>query len=502
MSKFNATLKSKPNTVNLAGGEAYEKSPKLQIASLLLTNFCKDSFYETESQFIERLTQLYAGLSLEDKIFLAKAAIFARNEFGMRSITHVAANIILDDLKWNRLPWASRFFSHVVARPDDMSEILACYLKDGKRKIPNSLKKGFAKAFDKFDDYQIAKYKMEDKMVSLVDIVNLCHPKPTVRNEDSLHKLVANTLKSASTFNNELAKAGREAKTAEEKAENKAKVWESFVAKGEKVEMFALLRNLRNIANDASEETLNKALELLVNEKRIHKSKIMPFRFMTAYDEIENSSLSISKKERIISALDDALDLAVSNIPSFEGRTLVALDCSGSMFNTWYSYDYSKFDSTTRFFKAAVFGAALAKAANSKLCLFSMRANYVKGYSKKDSVISIVNRLRHEELGGGTSFGSIFDLITANNDQYDRIIILSDEQSWVGSTKQAISNYRRKFNSDVKLFMFDLAGHSTLQTPEKSSYCLAGFSDKTFDLMQKLELDPQVMIKTIESIDF
>lgn len=501
MSKFNATLKSKPNTVNLAGGEAYEKSPKLQIASLLLTNFCKDSFYETESQFIERLTQLYAGLSLEDKIFLAKAAIFARNEFGMRSITHVAANIILDDLKENRLPWASRFFNHVIARPDDMSEILACYLKNGKRKIPNSLKKGFAKAFDKFDDYQIAKYKMEDKTVSLVDIVNLCHPKPTVRNEDSLHKLVTNTLKSANTFNNELAKAGREAKTAEEKAENKAKVWESFVEKGEKVEMFALLRNLRNIAKDASEETLNKALELLVNEKRIRKSKIMPFRFMTAYDEIENSSLSISKKERIISALDDALDLAVSNIPSFEGRTLVALDCSGSMFDDFWT-NPSKFDSTTRFFKAAVFGAALAKAANSKLCLFSMSADYVKGYSKKDSVASIVNRLRHEKLGGGTSFGSIFSLIIANNDQYDRIIILSDEQSWIGSTKQAISNYRRKFNSDVKLFMFDLAGHATLQTPEKNSYCLAGFSDKTFDLMKKLELDPQVMIKTIESIDF
>jgi hypothetical protein len=40
-----------------------------------------------------------------------------------------------------------------------MKEILAYYLQNCGKKIPNSMKKGFAKAFDKFDGYQLAKWK-------------------------------------------------------------------------------------------------------------------------------------------------------------------------------------------------------------------------------------------------------------------------------------------------------------------------------------------------------
>lgn len=493
MSKFNATLKSKPDTINLAGGEAYEKSPKLQIASILLTNFCKDSFYETESEFIERLCEQYAKLSAEDKIFLAKAAIYARNEFGMRSITHVAANIILDDLKWNRLPWASKFFSSVVARPDDMSEIISYYWRNGKRSLPNSLKKGFAHAFNKFDDYQISKYMMKDKAISLVDIVNMCHPKPTEKNENSLHKLVTNTLKAAATFNNTLSEVGRKAENEEQKAQGKKESWKAFVDKGEKVEMFALLRNLRNIMKDADSETQAKALTLLLDKNRIKKSKIMPFRFLTAIKEFQSAKPSLVQQ-----VLRDALDLSVSNVPIFEGKTLVALDMSGSMFN---SYHTCNLDPDSPFTKGSIFAAALAKTSGADLCMFSNNAQYVTDFSKKDSVMSIVDKLHIRALGGGTNFSSVFTLITRDKAEYDRIILITDEQSWIGSTQQGIKEYRRSLQINPKLFMFDLNGHSTLQIPENNCYSIAGFSDKTFDLMKKLEIDPKALIHEIESVE-
>ena len=51
--------------------------------------------------------------------------------------------------------------------------LLCCKTQDkNKPKFPNALKKGFASAFNKFDSYQIAKYKNSNKEVKLVDIIN------------------------------------------------------------------------------------------------------------------------------------------------------------------------------------------------------------------------------------------------------------------------------------------------------------------------------------------
>lgn len=61
----------------------------------------------------------------------------------------------------------------IVFRPDDMMEIIAYYKAKSGKTLPNAMKKGFALAFDKFDGYQIAKYRGENKAVKLVDVVNL-----------------------------------------------------------------------------------------------------------------------------------------------------------------------------------------------------------------------------------------------------------------------------------------------------------------------------------------
>jgi len=72
--------------------------------------------------------------------------------------------------------WGKNFYDKVVVRVDDMTEILSYYLayktsKDSP-KFPNALKKGFAKAFDKFDGYQLAKYiKVRTKSLNLLTLL-------------------------------------------------------------------------------------------------------------------------------------------------------------------------------------------------------------------------------------------------------------------------------------------------------------------------------------------
>ena len=144
MSKFNTTsVPTTSKTNNLAGGEAYSTSPELEFVSLLLTSFVNDQFYRTAG---ESLAALKIGLAkLTDKEFAAKAAIYARDEFGMRSITHALAAELAPVISGK--PWAKSFYDKIVSRVDDMSEIMSYYITNktgssgGKVKFPNSMKK-------------------------------------------------------------------------------------------------------------------------------------------------------------------------------------------------------------------------------------------------------------------------------------------------------------------------------------------------------------------------
>ncbi len=92
----------------------------------------------------------------------------------MRSVSHLVAAEIAASVKGES--WTNAFYNRVVHRPDDVLEILACYLGAGDRPIPNALKKGLGAGAARFDEYQLAKYRRESADLNLVDAVNLLHP--------------------------------------------------------------------------------------------------------------------------------------------------------------------------------------------------------------------------------------------------------------------------------------------------------------------------------------
>jgi len=480
MAKFNATIqKQKTLTTNLAGGKAYQQSNDLELISVLLTSFVSDQFYRSSNDTLDRLKQI---LNKVDPKFAAKSAIFARDKFGMRSITHALAGELTSRLGGQE--WSKNFYDKVVVRPDDMTEIMSYYLENkthkNKPKFPNSLKKGFASAFNKFDNYQIAKYKNENKEVKLIDVVNLVHPVPTTSNKDALSQLVSGTLKSTDTWESKLSKAGQEASNEEELSQLKSDAWGELLTT-RKIGYFALLRNLRNIINQAP-QLVDIACDILTDQRIIQSSRILPFRFATAYEEITKLGSS-SEVRKVMTALNQALDISAINIPKFDGDTLVVLDVSGSM-----SGRPSEI--------ASLFGAMIAKANNCDVMTFATSASY-KAYNPMDSILTIRNSFRFS--GGGTNFKDIF--LKANK-KYDRVIILSDMQGWIGHTTPAseFNLYKKKFNCSPYVYSWDLAGLGTMQLPESNVFALAGFSDKVFDIMKWLETDKNQLLKMIDDI--
>jgi len=481
MSRFNTAVQP-TKTTNLAGGQAYKQSPELELVSILLTSFANDTFYRSGNDTFEQLKTLIAKC---DKKFVAQAAIYARIQFGMRSITHVVASELAKHISGEK--WAKDFYLAVIYRPDDMSEIVSYHVtKNGK--LTNSMKKGLAKAFDKFDKYALAKYRGEGKGFKLVDIVNLVHPIPTEKNKEAINALVKGELKSFDTWETELTKAGQTASSEDEKAEFKKDVWVKLV-KEKKIGYFALLRNLRNIIEQAP-EVIKDALETLTNEAIIKKSLVLPFRFTTAFDEI--AKLNDGKIVRdVLMALNKAVDIAVSNVPVFDGDTLVVLDVSSSMTSTISG-------KTTSPAKIGVlFSAVLVKSNNADFITFDSDARYVN-LNPMDSTITLANSIRCN--GGSTNFHSIFQRA---NKKYDRVIILSDMQGWVGynTPSSEFNQYKKATGANPFIYSFDLNSYGSMQFPEQNVFAIAGFSEKIFDIMKMMETDKKALINTIKKIE-
>lgn len=450
-------------TTNMAGGEAHSQSGKMQLVSLMLSSFLDDTYYESVPERMERLRGIMDGI--QDKRWLARAVVYARREFGMRSITAYAAAYMAKDARGK--DWAARFYHKAVKRPDDMGEILSAYQSFGNEAVPNAMKKGFARAMEGMDEYALAKYAGGSRKWNLRDLVNVCHPRAT----EAITKLMKGEAR-AETWEVLVSEAGSD-------PERKKAAWKKLVD-DDLLGYLALLRNLRNI-DEYAPESLELALMRLTDKDRVAKSLVFPFQILKAFENVGECD----NQRKIAVALSDAMDASLANVPSFDGKTLVAVDSSGSM-----SGRPSEI--------ASIFAAVIAKRNDgADVMSFADDAEY-HGFNPSDSVMGIRNSFRFQS--GGTNFNAIF---WKANKKYDRIVILSDMQAWVGghAPRAAFSAYRSTFQANPKIYSFDLAGNGTLQFPEDNVYCLAGWSDKALQLMGNLEKDGNALIMEIDEYE-
>ena len=120
MAGFNKVKVHGPQVQSFEGGAVYEKSPVDAWMNMLFSSFMEDKFYESaedQQERFEELTQAMADTYGYE--FVAKAAVFARNELGMRSISQFVASWLNDKSFENK----RAFYRNFMHRPDDVAEI-------------------------------------------------------------------------------------------------------------------------------------------------------------------------------------------------------------------------------------------------------------------------------------------------------------------------------------------------------------------------------------------
>lgn len=185
------------------------------------------------------------------------------------------------------------------------------------------------------------------------------------------------------------------------------------------------------------------------------KSKILPFRFLNAFEAV--------KQGWVKDVLRQAVELTFANLPDILGKTAVFLDISGSM-----SGEYLRIGS--------VFALALFKKTrgNGVFQLFDTMV-YDPKASLHDSILTQAERITAR---GGTDTGAP---VRALKQRVDNIIIITDEQQNSGSPfYEELVKYRRKYNSQTRAFIVDLAPYRSGMTPptDPLSHYIFGWSDQ------------------------
>ncbi len=201
MAEFN--FKNTDKTVNREGFPAYKMQDKEQLVTAVLTTmFGEPKFYGSTDEDIFVLATVICG---EDPAFIAKLACYARNVANMRSVSHVLACIIAHEAH----EYTRAVLRNIIVRPDDITEIMACYKQMYGKPFPNALKREIAEHIQRFDEYALAKYNSRGMSMKFRDVLRITHPVPKNAGTEALfRKVLDDTLETPYTWETELSEKG------------------------------------------------------------------------------------------------------------------------------------------------------------------------------------------------------------------------------------------------------------------------------------------------------
>ena len=194
--RFNFFKAKEATTQNHEGALSWEMDARAELYAAVVTASLSNLNYEKADVRLNRIKELIAQ---NEPLYVAKLAVYTRTQMHLRSVSLVLVAELARLHTGDSL--VSRTICRVISRADEITELLAYYQASNKRagtKKLNSLskqvQKGIALAFNKFDEYQFAKYNRETA-VSLRDALFLVHPKAKDEAQQAIFtKIVNDTL--------------------------------------------------------------------------------------------------------------------------------------------------------------------------------------------------------------------------------------------------------------------------------------------------------------------
>jgi hypothetical protein len=491
--KFNLKTAGKAKqTVNYEGEKAFVLTPQLELYTAVATAGLSDQFYEKADDKLQRLRELIAK---NDAEFVAKLAVYAREQMYLRTVPLILTVELAKQQSGKSI--VGKLTERVVQRADEIAELLAYYAlanerKDVKKlnKLSKQLQKGLAEAFNRFDEYQFAKYN-RDTAVKLKDALFLVHPKAKDEAQQALFdKIVKDELAVPYTWEVELSVLGQQKFDTEDAKQDAFRAkWEELILSN-KLGYMATMRNLRNMLEaEVSTAALNKVCKYLADEKAVANSRQLPFRFLSAYRELKQ--LTNGRVSKVLNALEEAVLQSAANIAGYDENTkvMIAADVSGSMQRAISA------KSKVQNYDIGLMLAMLLQNRCEHVITGMFGDTWKVINVPKKNILSNVEEFhrREGEVGYATNGYLVVKDLLKQKKVVDKVMLFTDCQLWnsnnSGENIADLWKQYKKMAPAAKLYLFDLAGYGNtpLNVQRDDVYLIAGWSDKIFAVLQAIE---------------
>ena len=504
----------KTDTINEAGGTAYKFSPKHALAQYAATGCFSNTFYADASEQLEKVLELTKNLDAE---FVAKTAIYTREKGFMKDMPALLVAVLSTKDK--------ALFEKVFPRVIDNGKMLRNFVQimrsgvTGRKSLGSLPKRLVREWFETRKAEQIFKQSV-GQSPSFADVLKMVHPKPKDAEREALYGYFI----------------GREIQT--DKLPEIVKQFEKFKS-GDVLEVpnvpFQMLTALpistnewtqiaRNAAWQMTRMNLNtfqrhgvfasaEMVEIIANRLRdreaIKRAKVFPYQLLTAYTAASNNVLI---PREITEALQDAMEIAIENVPELSGKVYVFPDVSGSMSSPATGYRQGATSAVRCIDVAALVAASiLRKNPTAEVIPFEQTVVKVQ-LNPRDSVMTNAAKLAAVG-GGGTNCAAPLASLNAKRATGDVLIYVSDNESWMDSRPshnratamlEQFNEFKSR-NKNAKLVCIDIQPNAHTQAQTRADILnVGGFSDQVFNLITEFaggNLEADHWVGVIEKVE-
>lgn len=504
-----------PDAVNEEQAPAYAFTARHALAQYAVTGCLSGTFYATAETQLETVLKLCREVEPE---FIAKTAVYCRERGYMKDMPALLCAV----LATRDAAQLRKAFERVI----DNGRMVRNFVQilrsgaTGRKSLGTSPKRMVQRWLEGRSDEALFRASV-GQSPSLADVIKMVHPRPAGPAREALYGyLIGRPHDSAALpevvrqFEAFKAKSVTDVTDVPDvpfqmlTALNLGRSEWSAIAQQAPWQMTRM--NLNTFARHGvfeDRELTEKIAARLRSAEAIRRARVFPYQLMAAY-----ASADPKVSAQVRDALQDAMEVAIENVPRIAGKVWVCPDVSGSM-QSAITGNRPGATSAVRCVDVAALVAAAIVRRNPTAEVLPFEQSVVElRLNARDSVMTNAAKLAAVG-GGGTNCSAPLALLNQRQAEGDLVVFISDNESWVDATgsrrgstatMQEWTRFKAR-NPQARLVCIDIQPYGTTQAAERKDILnIGGFSDAVFEVIASFasgELGPDHWVGLIEAIE-
>ncbi|MEW6366341.1 MAG: RNA-binding protein [Acidobacteriota bacterium] len=476
--------------VNEELAPAYAFTPQQALAQYTATGCLNRTFYATAGEQLDTVRSLCAKVPAE---FVARTAVYAREQGAMKDMPALLCAVLA-----SRSP---ELLGRVFERVIDNGKMLRNFVQiirsgvAGRKSLGTLPRRLVRDWLDAREDEAVFRACVGNDP-SLADIVKMVHPKPRTKSREALYgymigRQVDTTALPEVVRRFEEFKADPRGEAPDVPFEMLTglslgrREWTQIARQGGWQMTRMNLNTFVRHGVFADREMVAFVADRLRDRDAIRKARAFPYQLLMGCQAARKGVPA-----EIREALQDAMEIAIENVPRVEGRVIVCPDVSGSMGSSVTGHRKGATSAVRCIDVAALVAAAIVRK-NPTAQVLPFEHNVVPfRFNPRDSVMTNAQKLGGIG-GGGTNCSAPLRRLNGERARGDLVIFISDNQSWVdagigrGTATMREWNRFKKLNPSARLVCIDIQPYGTTQACEREDILnVGGFSDRVFEIVK------------------